>query len=224
MERTVSWQAQLSGCSSCVDPRLQGVSVSRAPVISPQMQNKMVAYKRIVTELNSARLKRASYPILHSLIDASVSLSDVRTIPRFISPIQHQHQQPRGHETTQALHILAKITDEPPPMEDAGENIISAPPFERKYARAYLGDQDSRDAATLRKQIARGAREALEEQYWEILDTTVRTRQTEARLGGDPSVRNKTRAFLAVRCYSNGEWEDRIEVRLIHVITQRSRV
>ena len=188
------------------------------------MQNKMVAYKRIVTDLNTARLKGTSYPILHSLIDACVSLSDVRTIPRFISLIQHKHQQPRGHETTQALHILAKITDEPPPIEDAGENIINAPPFERKYARAHLGDQDSPDAATLRKQIARGAREALEEQYWDVLDTTVQTRQTEAKLGGDPSICNRVRAFLAVRFYNNGEWEDRIEVRFIYVITLRSRV
>jgi len=184
----------------------------------------MVVYKRIVTELNSARLRGTSYPILHSLVDASNSLSDVRAMPRFILLIQHRHQQPRGPETIQTFHILAKITDEPPPIEDAGENIINAPPFERKYARAYLGDQNSPDAAALRSQIARGAREALEEQYWDVLDTTVQTRQTEARLGGDPGVRNKVRAFLAVRFYNNGEWEDRIEVRLIYVITLESTV
>ena len=40
-------------------------------------------------------------------------------------------------------------------------------------------------------------------------------RPTEARLGGDPSIANKVRAFLFVRYYRNGEWEDRIEVRLL---------
>lgn len=84
--------------------------------------------------------------------------------------------------------------------------------FERKHARTYLGDPESRDAVSLRKQIARGAREALEEQYWDVLERTVQSRPTEARLGGDPSVHNKVRAFLAVRFYRNGEWQDRIEL------------
>jgi hypothetical protein len=64
----------------------------------------------------------------------------------------------------------------------------------------------------LRRQIARGAREALEEQYWDIVERTVQARPVEARLGGDPSIANKVRAFLLVRYYRNGEWEDRIEV------------
>lgn len=77
----------------------------------------------------------------------------------------------------------------------------------------YLGNQETKDAADLRRQIARGAREALEEQYWDVLERTVQSRPTEAQLGGDPSVANKVRAFLFVRYYKNGEWEERIEVR-----------
>jgi nuclear pore complex protein Nup93 len=38
----------------------------------------------------------------------------------------------------------------------------------------------------------------------------------EARLGGDPSVANKIRAFLLMRYYKNGQWEDRIEVRAVN--------
>lgn len=116
---------------------------------------------------------------------------------------------------TQNFHVLSKITAEPPalpPVEHAGAHIINAPLFERKYARVYLGDPESREASTLRRQIAKGAREALEEQYWDVLERTVQARPTEARLGGDPSVANKVRAFLFVRYYRNGEWEDRIEV------------
>lgn len=66
----------------------------------------------------------------------------------------------------------------------------------------------------LRKQIAKGGREALEEQYWDVLERTIQARPMEARLGGDPSIANRVRAFVLVRHYRNGEWEDRIEVSI----------
>ena len=116
---------------------------------------------------------------------------------------------------TQNFHILAKITEEPPalpPVEHASAHILNAPLFERKFARVYLGSPESREASALRRQIAKGAREALEEQYWDILERTIQARPMEAKLGGDPSISNRVRAFLLVRYYRNGEWEDRIEV------------
>lgn len=118
----------------------------------------------------------------------------------------------------QNFHVLAKITGEPPalpPVEHAGAHILNAPLFERKYARVYLGDSDSREAAALRTQIAKGSREALEDQFWDIIERTIQSRPMEARLGGDPSVANKIRAFLLMRYYKNGQWEDRIEVSTI---------
>lgn len=99
-----------------------------------------------------------------------------------------------------------------PPIEHAGAHILNAPVLERKYAKDYLGPVESRNAMKLRKQIANGAREALEDQYWDILERTVQARPIEAKLGGDPSVSNKVRAFLLVRYYRNGQWEDYIEV------------
>jgi len=119
----------------------------------------------------------------------------------------------------QNFHVLAKITGEPPalpPVEHAGAHILNAPLFERKYARVYLGDSDSREAAALRTQIAKGSREALEDQFWDIIERSIQSRPMEARLGGDPSVANKIRAFLLMRYYKNGQWEDRIEVRTVH--------
>lgn len=35
----------------------------------------------------------------------------------------------------------------------------------------------------------------------------------DAALGGDPGLANKVRAFLSVRFYKSGRWEDRLEVR-----------
>jgi len=45
------------------------------------MQSKMMAYDRVISELNTARLRGTSYPIVHSLISASVSVNtDVRVL------------------------------------------------------------------------------------------------------------------------------------------------
>lgn len=54
----------------------------------------------------------------------------------------------------------------------------------------------------------------MEEQYWDVLERTIQARPMEARLGGDPSIANRVRAFVLVRHYRNGEWEDRIEVSI----------
>jgi hypothetical protein len=97
-------------------------------------------------------------------------------------------------------------------LEHASAHILNTPVLERQYAKAYLGPPDSREAINLRKEIAKGAREALEEQYWDVIESTIQSRPLEARLGGDPSVSNKIRAYLLMRYYQNGEWADRIEV------------
>ncbi|KII86506.1 hypothetical protein PLICRDRAFT_114494 [Plicaturopsis crispa FD-325 SS-3] len=175
------------------------LAASTGPSLTLQMQSKMMAYDRVISELNSARLRGTSFPIVHSLIEASL----------VVNP------DPRALQMTQNFHILSKITSEPPalpPVEHAGAHILNTPLFERKFARVYLGDPESREAVALRRQIAKGSREALEEQYWDILERTVQARPMEARLGGDPSIANKVRAFLLVRYYKNGEWEDRIEL------------
>ncbi|KAF7986143.1 hypothetical protein HWV62_38508 [Athelia sp. TMB] len=172
---------------------------STGPSLSMQMQSKMMVYDQAISELNNARLRTTSFPIVHSLIQAS----------------RRVNTDSRSHQMTSNFEVLAKITAEPPalpPVEHAGAHILNTPIFERKYAKAYLGSPDSRDAAALRRQIAKGAREALEDQYWDVMERTIQARPMEARLGGDPSVANKVRAFLFVRFYKNGEWEDRIEL------------
>ena len=164
-----------------------------------------MAYDRVVTELNSCRLRGTSYPITHALLQTSLSIP---------TPNQSSSSQPTVLFAP-TLHILSKITAEPPslpPLEHASAHILNTPLFERKYARVYLGDSESREAVDLRRQIAKGSREALEEQYWDVVERTLQARVTEARLGGDPSAANKIRAYVLVRHYRQGEWEDRIEV------------
>ncbi|KAF9242364.1 Nup93/Nic96-domain-containing protein [Melanogaster broomeanus] len=163
------------------------LAASTGPSLTMQMQSKMMAYDRAIGELNAARLRGTSCPIIHHLMQAAGGLN----------------AEASSSQIMFNFHVLAKITAEPPalpPVEHAGAHILNAPLFERKYARVYLGDPDSREASALRTQIAKGSREALEDQYW------------DARLGGDPSVANKIRAYLLMRYYKNGEWEDRIEL------------
>ncbi|PIL30799.1 transporter [Ganoderma sinense ZZ0214-1] len=176
---------------------LLSASIGLSPNI--QMQSKMMAYDRVVSDLNSARLRGTSFPIIHGLRAAAASTDNPQ----------------KFNQIMQNFHVLAKIVGEQPqlpPVSHAGAHILNTPLMERKHARAYLGDPESREAVELRKQIARGARHALEEQYFDVVQRTIQTRATEARLGGDPSVANKIRAYLLVRHYQNGAWEDKIEL------------
>ncbi len=48
------------------------------------MQGKMMAYDRVVVELNTARLRGASFPIVHAFVQAALSLNpDVRVVPYY---------------------------------------------------------------------------------------------------------------------------------------------
>ena len=44
------------------------------------------------------------------------------------------------------------------------------------------------------------------------MERTITSNPTQAALGGDPSAANRVRAYLAVRFYRNGQWDDRLEV------------
>ncbi|KAF8823285.1 hypothetical protein HHX47_DHR10000346 [Lentinula edodes] len=163
---------------------------SSAP-LSLQIHTKMLAYNRTIVALNSARLGGTSFPIVHALIDAANN----------------------NNQIVFMFTVLANITQEPPslpPLEHASAHILNSPVLERKYAKAYLTSHTP--AISLRKQIASGARQALEEQYLSIIQRTVHSHPSEAQLGGDPSTTNLVRAFCAVRFYRQGEWLSGLEL------------
>ncbi|KAF8525242.1 nucleoporin-interacting protein NIC96 [Hysterangium stoloniferum] len=165
---------------------------------SLQMHQKMMAYDRVISELTVARIGGVSYPVVHSLLGA------VRSVGGDSS-----------NQIQEILHILTKITKEPPALprqSHGGAHLLNMPIYDRKYARAYLGDENSREAVDLRIQIAHGSKAALEEQYWEVLERTIASNPSQAALGGDPSAANRVRAYLAVRFYRNGQWDERLEL------------
>ncbi|KIJ45082.1 hypothetical protein M422DRAFT_46895 [Sphaerobolus stellatus SS14] len=163
-----------------------------------QMHQKMMAYDRVISELNSARIGGASYPVVHTLFDATRSVAGESS-----------------SQMLEILQILAKITGEPQsglPQSHSGAHLLNTPQYERKFAKAYLGDENTKDAIQLRTRIARGSKAALEQQYWDVIERTVLSNPSQAALGGDPSAANHVRAFLAVRFYRNGQWDERLEL------------
>ncbi|VDC01189.1 unnamed protein product [Peniophora sp. CBMAI 1063] len=173
-----------------------GVGGGKSGPLSAQTQAKMMAYDRPIVELNTARLKGQSYPIIHELARVSMALNPDHT-----------------NQTTQTLHILSKIALEPPALPSAEHpGASTTPTLLRRHAPSYFSSPHSAPHTALLRQISLGAREALEEQYTQILDRTIFAQPLAARLGGDPSLPNKVRAFLLVRFYKSGEWTSKIEL------------
>lgn len=54
---------------------ISGWQASTGPSLTLQMQSKMMAYDRAVSELNAARLRGTSCPIIHLLMQAAASLN-----------------------------------------------------------------------------------------------------------------------------------------------------
>ncbi|KAJ3723408.1 nucleoporin-interacting protein NIC96 [Lentinula raphanica] len=188
---SVPVSANLAASTMGMSTSVMKKQTSASAPLSLQMHTKMLAYDRTVVALNSARLGGTSYPIVHALIDAANENSQIAFM----------------------FTVLAKITQEPPslpPVEHASAHILNSPVYERKYAKAYLSSPTPQLA--LRKQIATGARQALEEQYFLIIQRTVHSHPSEAQLGGDPSTANLIRAFCAVRFYRQGEWLSGLEL------------
>ena len=50
----------------------------------------------------------------------------------------------------------------------------------------------------------------MEEQYWDVLERTLRARRVP--IGGDPSDAHHVAEFVAARYYVNGEWTGGVEV------------
>ncbi|KIY51196.1 nucleoporin-interacting protein NIC96 [Fistulina hepatica ATCC 64428] len=174
-------------------------------LICSQSQRKMLAYSRVVTSFNTARLQGVSFPIINQLMNSTWGLQS--------------NDDAAVIQTWNNLHVLSRITGEPRELatveaigHDMPAQVHNLPIFQNKFARVYLGDLESREAIDLRKQIAAGAREALEQQYWNVLMRTVTAHPQQAQVGGDPSAANQARSFTWVMYYRNGAWADRIEL------------
>lgn len=129
-----------------------------------QQQARMMAYDTTITSFNTARLSGVAYPLLRSLMDQTDPVSEICAPAHHISC---NFLPPKASMTHQTYQFLASIVDESPAhpsAEHMGASVSSIGTAERKYARAYLGDPERREAMQLRRQIAAGAQRSLETQ------------------------------------------------------------
>lgn len=158
-----------------------------------KQQARMMEYDGTIAALNASRLAGVAYPLLTNL----------------------QEQTDAASMTHQTYQFLASIVDETP-VSTAPEHLGSFAPTagnaERKFARAYLGDPERREALQLRRQITVGAQRSLEAQYWDVVQRTIAARPQQAALGGDPSIAAHIKAYLNVKFYQQGSWEPRLEL------------
>ncbi|KAG8989623.1 hypothetical protein FRB90_002154 [Tulasnella sp. 427] len=161
----------------------------------------MMAYDRVLSHLNNARLAQTAFPLIFQFKGVALETP--------------QGSSSLGQQFAETLEILLEITGEQPqlPHSHAQAHLLNnSPVLERSFAKSYLADPQSTMAAELRERIVDGARTALEKQYWQFLEQTVHSKPMDAALGGDPGLANKVRAFLSVRYYKSGRWEDRLEL------------
>ncbi|KAG9017878.1 hypothetical protein FRB93_004689 [Tulasnella sp. JGI-2019a] len=163
------------------------------------MHGPMMVYDRVIKGLNSARLSKTAFPLIIRLKEAAGSQETSSPSSKFV----------------ELLTVLQRITKEelPLPYTHAQAHLLNnSPVLERSFVRAYLGDENSTSARELRERIVTGAKQALEDQYWQHIENTIQSKIVEAAVGGDPSLANRVRGFLSVQFYKNGRWEERLEL------------
>jgi nuclear pore complex protein Nup93 len=145
------------------------------------LRDKQEKFMGKVKELNVARLREISYPVLHSFL---------------------QVEAQSGSDTTQhlidAYSTLISIIQE----ESNGQLVSGAPNVvkERCYSRLYLDENpESSNAVKMRKRILEGSRKFLEQQFLDQIESYLARNPREAQLGGVPSTLNKIRGYIRIK-------------------------
>ncbi|KAM0753758.1 NIC-domain-containing protein [Meredithblackwellia eburnea MCA 4105] len=161
------------------------------PQSALQLHSRMMRYDRVVRKLNDYRKQGHAFGLVSQFGEASVGAAG----------------DSKSAQTTETWRLLSHLVKE--------RDVLNGE-FQRKslvqgqYSAAYRLQQssDSADAVQLRKSIAEGARDHLEEQFMAYIERTLASRPAEANLGGVPSIQNKIRAFLTVKYYKQGAWSN----------------
>jgi nuclear pore complex protein Nup93 len=144
-------------------------------------QPKNAKHAEVVAELNSARLDGRAFPLAHA----------------FANVVQNYGADTRSQQIHDSWKIVAYIAQEHP----------KEPLPARKYAKQYiLADKQSAEAIGLRRQIVRGSRRYLEEQFFQVIESEIAKYPQDAQLGGVPSVYNKVKAYLNLKFLKGGKW------------------
>lgn len=193
-----SESAHFSGIQSTNRPRTSSGQVD--------VHRKMMKYDQAVIKLNERRLQNAYFPIVQAFKEASLSVSEEYDKSTQTAPL------------TDTWNLLAQLVQEKNigSTDQDHESIIGINltiSAERRYAKSYLGDPQSLEARSVRKQLADGAKAHLEKQFLSHITSQIAAHPVEATLGGDPSIANKVRAYVDLKFCKNGTWTDkRLEI------------
>ncbi|KAL3460570.1 Nup93/Nic96-domain-containing protein [Aspergillus heterothallicus] len=142
------------------------------------LREKMGYYAKKVQSLNSTRLQRRSFPILHEFSDVEKHAGG--DVPR---------------QLFDAYRALINIVGEPLDVTDVSDpNAVK----ERQFSRQYL-DESPATGVDLRKRIIEGSRKFLENSFYKDVEGAIAKNPREAQLGGIPTVVNKIRAYIRLR-------------------------
>lgn len=130
-----------------------------------------------VQGLNSARIHKEAYPLLHQFAD--VERNDPGEQSEFV---------------IRAYNALIEIVGE---QKDIRSNAEPNVPKERQFAKAWVEDaQNSLTATEIRKRILAGAGRYLEKECFREMESLLAKNPREAALGGVPNVLSKVKAYV----------------------------
>ncbi|KAJ5580119.1 Nucleoporin interacting component Nup93/Nic96 [Penicillium hispanicum] len=160
------------------------------------LREKMGHYAEKVQQLNVARLRGQTYPILHEFSEVEIHTGG---------------DAPR--QLFDAYQALAQITHESPNITSPAEPGAVK---ERQYSDDYLDDStNSRRSINLKKQILEGSRSFLERNFYSEIENIISRNPREAQLGGIPTVINKIRAYIRIRASRKDLAPDGEELQMV---------
>ncbi|SCV71462.1 BQ2448_3050 [Microbotryum intermedium] len=195
--------------ASPLAPLPSSSTTANNPTGSLQMHSRMMRYDRVVRRLNDFRKQGFAFALVSAFGEASIGVGSSHN-----GAIGGHSADAKATQTTETWRLLAHLVQERDVLNGEFQRKALQ---ERQYAAAYLNlDQDAVQGAQLRKMVAEGAKQHLEEQqvadhrlflgFMTYVEKLLASRPTEAGLGGVPSLQNKIRAFLDVKYQKNGQW------------------
>jgi nuclear pore complex protein Nup93 len=147
--------------------------------------------------LTALSRNRAFAEIIQKLNKSRENAENVSLTREFGEVTQKYGRDLRSKQLFDTWRALSKMIGEGPKVRIQ----------ERKYAETHIWGKNELARAGLRKQMACGAREFLENQFFELLENELAKYPNAAKTGGVPSVANKVRGYLNVRYQDNaGNW------------------
>ncbi|KAJ5683174.1 Nuclear pore protein (Nic96) [Penicillium macrosclerotiorum] len=178
------------------DPAERGEGLAASSPDLRFLREKMGHYAEKVQQLNTTRLQRQTYPVLHQF-----------------SEVEAQTGGDAPRQLFDAYQALARIVHEKPVISGASDPGAVR---ERQYAQDYLEESsNSREATKLKKQILEGSRGFLEQLFYNEVEAVVAKNPREAQLGGIPSVINKIRAYIRLRATRKDLAPDGTELQMV---------